>query len=220
MNRISNNNLLKVAALLLFFLTVSQVGMASEEVPLLPMTIQGTAMVDGTPAPIGTIIAAYLNGEQVGKFPVNTSSAEYCFWISGTAADEGKPITFTVNGRDTGKNLPWKSGKQVLSLQLSAGPGVNSGDYLKSITLNIDSEPMTKIEKPKAPGNNLEAKMIESSVPEPNVNALESVSANSLGKAATQSSEDSSKLKSAPGFTLTCTVAGLIVLIFGFKKIW
>jgi hypothetical protein len=219
MNRILKNNLLRVATLLLFFLTVSQVCMASEEVPLLPMTVQGTVLIDGTPAPTGTIVAAYLNGEQVGKSLVDTSSGKYCFWISGTAADEGKSITFAVNGKDTGKILTWKSGKQVLSFQLSVGKGANSEDFMKSLTSTINSESLTKIENPKAPGKDSEAKVIEGSVPVPDVNALKSTSASSLDKEAVKSAEDFLGLKSPPSFTVACAVAGIIVLIFGFNLV-
>jgi hypothetical protein len=219
MNSILKNNLLRVAILLLFLFTVSQVCMASEEVPLLPMTIQGTVLVDGTPAPTGTIVADYLNGEQVGKSLVDSSSGEYYFWISGTAADEGKPITFTVNGKDTGKILTWKSGKQVLSFQLSVGKGVKSEDFIKSLTSTINSESLTKIENPKAPGKVSEAKIIEDSVPEPDLNVLKSMSASSLGKEAEKSAEGSFGLKSLPGFTIAFAVAGIIVLIFGFNLV-
>jgi len=203
----------------LFFLTVSHICMASEEVPLLPMTVQGVALVDGAPAPTGTIVAAYLKGEQVGKSSVDTSSGEYCFWISGTAADEGKSITFAVNGKDTGKILTWKSGKQVLSFQLSVGKGAKSEDFIKSLTSTINSESLTKIENPKVPGKDSETKVIEGSVPEPDLNVLKSMSASSLGKEEEKSAEDSFGLKSFPGFTIACAVAGIIVLIFGFNLV-
>jgi hypothetical protein len=193
--------------------------MAREEVPLLPMTVKGVALVDGTPAPNGTIVSVYPNGEQVGKFPVNTSSGEYCFWVSGTAADEGKPIKFVVNGKDTGKILTWKSGRQVLSFQLSVGKGANSEDFIKSLTSNINSESLAKIENPKASGKDSEAKVIEGSVPEPDVNVLKSMSVSSLGKEAAKAAEDSTKLKSAPGFTVAYALAGMVVLIFGFNLV-
>jgi len=217
MSWILKNNFLKVAAFLLFFSIASQLCMAREEVPPLPMTVKGVALVDGTPAPNGTIVSVYLNGVQVGKFPVNTSSGEYCFWVSGTATDEGKPVKFLVNGKDTGKILAWKSGRQVLSFQLSVGKGANSEDFIKSLTSNINSESLTKIENPKASGKDSEAKVIEGSVPEPDVNVLKSMSVSSLGKEAAKAAEDSTKLKSAPGFTVSYAFAGMVVLIFGFN---
>ena len=219
MNRILKNDLLRVATLLLLFLTASQVCMASEEVPQLPMTVQGVALVDGAPAPTGTIVAAYLKGEQVGKSSVDTSSGEYCFWISGTAADEGKPIKFAINGKDTGKILTWKSGKQVLSFQLSVGKGANSEDFIKSITSNINSESLSKTENPKASGKDSEAKVIEGSVPVPDVNVLKSMSATSLDKEAANSAEYFTKLKNASGFIFACVIAGIIEIVFGFNLV-
>lgn len=219
MNRISNKNFLRVAILLLFFLTASQACTAREEVPMLPMTVQGTALVDDAPAPIGTTVATYLDGDQVGKCSVSSSSGEYCFWISGTAADEGKTIRFTVNGKDTGKILTWKAGKQVLSLQLSAGKGANSDNNIKSLTSIMNSESQKKNEKQKALGRDSEAKVIESSVPVPDVDILKSMSTSSSGKETIKASEDFTILKSAPGFTAACTVAGIFVLIFGFNMV-
>jgi hypothetical protein len=219
MNRISNCYFLKVATFILFFLTASQVCMAREEVPLLPMTVQGTALVDGSPAPIGTIVAAYLNGEQVGKLQVSSSSEDYCFWISGTAADDGKTVRFTVNGKDTGKILTWKSGKQVLSFQLSVGKGVNSENYVKSLTSIINSESLAKAEKPKTLGKDLEVEVFESSVPEPDVNFLKSMSASSSDKEAANPAEYLTELKNAPGFIFAFAVAGIIVIVFGFNLV-
>jgi len=206
-------------AVLLFFLTFSQVGMAGEEVPLLPMTVEGVALINGTSAPIGTVIEAYLNGEQVGKFLVNTSSGDYCFWISGTAENEGEPITFTVNGKSQEKILTWESGKQILSLQLSLGTEVDSGSYIESLTSKINPKSLTEIEKPEALGKNLRTKVIEGSVPEPNVKVLKNMGVSSLEKGAAKSAEDSSGLKSAPGFPITYAIAGIVMLVFGFNLI-
>ena len=216
MNMVLNNHFLRVTSLLLFFFVSSNICLASEEVPLLPMTVQGTASVDGTAAPSGTIVAAYLNGEQVGNFSINTLSGDYCFWIPGTNADEGKSITFAVDGKNPGKILTWKPGQQVISLQLSVGRGANSADYVKSLTSIVSSESLTKIEKPKASGKGLEARVIESSVPEPDVNVLKSTSVNSLGKETANSVGDFFKQIGVQSFTFACAAAGAIVLILGF----
>jgi hypothetical protein len=215
MNKILKNSLSGAAILLLFFLTVPQIGMAGEEVPLLPMTVQGVALVDDAPAPIGTVVAAYLNGEQVEKFLVNTSSGDYCFWISGNAEDEGKSVTFTVNGKNPEKSLTWESGKQTLSFDLSVGIATNSEGYIKGLTSKINSGSLAEIGKQEAPGENSKVKIIESSVPEPNVTALKDMIADSADKEAAGSSEGSSKQKSAPGFPLIYAVAGILLLAFG-----
>jgi hypothetical protein len=202
-------------AVLLFFLTVSQVGLAEEAVPLLPMTVKGIALINGTQAPNGTVVAAYLNGQPVEKFLANTSSGDYCFWISGTAEDEGKSVTFTVDGKDTEKSVVWESGKQVLSLELSVGMGDDPESFIKSLTSKKNSEQLTVIERLKAFGRNSEANVIESSVPDPNVDALKKMDANSVDKEAAKSSEGSSKLKSASGFPVIYAVAGIVMIAFG-----
>ncbi len=208
MNRMLKNSLLGTAVLMFFFLTAAHTGMAGEEVPLLPMTVQGVALIDGTPAPTGTVVAAYLNGEQVEEFLVNTSSGDFTFYISGKAEDEGKPITFTVDGKDTGKSFDWKSGEIVSSIELSVGDVSDSGSSKKSSTSGEDSG----------------VKVIESSVPQQNVTVQEKTvpentvvdSGEDTGiEQSTESSEDSSETSSAPGFQIIYAVAGLILLTFG-----
>lgn len=216
MNRIINKNVLRISVLLLFFLNAFQPCLANEEVPLLPMTVQGTALVDGSPAPEGTVIAAYFQGVQAGKFQVSNSTGKYCLWISGTAADEGKPISFTVGGKNTDKILTWKPGQQVLSLQLSVGKGGNSTDYAKSLTTFIGSGSFTNTENVKVSGKNLETKVIESSVPMPDVDVLKSMSTGSLGKEISSPYVDLVNLKSAPGLIIGSAIAGILLFIFGF----
>jgi hypothetical protein len=219
MNKILKNSFSGAAVLLLFFLTVPQVGMAGEEVPLLPMTVQGVALVNGTPAPIGTVVAAYLNGEQVEKFLVNTSSGDYCFWISGNAEDKGKPVTFTVNGKNPEKSLTWESGKQVLSFDLSVGMAADSGSSIKGLTSKLNSGSLVDIVKQEAYRENSKVKVIESSVPEPNVTALKDIITGSADKEAAKYSDGSSKQKSAPGFSIISAVAGILLLAFRHNPI-
>jgi hypothetical protein len=217
MNMILKSTFLGTAILLLFFLTFPQVVMAEEAVPLLPMTVKGVALINGAPAPNGTVIAAYLNGQPVEKFLVDTSSGDYCFWISGTAEDEEKPVTFTVDGKNTGNSISWEAGKQVLSLELSVGTEVDPGNPIKDLTSKINSKSLTEIGKPEAFGKNSGTKVIESSVPEPDLKALKNMNANSGNKETAESPEGSSKLKSAPGFLIIYAFAGIVLLAFGFN---
>jgi hypothetical protein len=217
MMRILKRNFLRLTVFLLFFSISTHAGMAGEEFPLLPMTVEGVALIDGTPAPNGTVIEAYLNGEQVGKLLTNTSYGNYCFWISGTTEDEGKPITFTVDGKNSENILTWESGQQVLSFQLSVGKGANLDNYTKSYISGINSESLKKIENPGSIGNNLKSRVIESSVPEPDLDIFNNMSESFLNKEAANSAEDSSKLKSTPGFPFNYAVASMIVLFFGIK---
>jgi len=223
MNRMLKNSLLGTAVLMLFFLTAAHPGLAGEvvPVPLLPMTVEGVALIDGDPAPTGTVVAAYLNGTQVKEFLVNTSSGDFKFWISGTAEDEGKPVTFTVDGKDSGKSFDWESGKQVSSLELSVGVVADSGSSKKSSTSSTSSG-SSETNESKASG----AEVIESSVPQQNVTVQEkTVPENTVADSgedagaeqSAESSEESSETSSAPGFQIISAVAGLILLTFGSK---
>lgn len=211
MNRTLINSLSGTAILILFLLT-AQIGMADEAVPVLPMTLKGVAMINGSPAPIGTSVEAYLDGQPAEKFLVNSSSGDYCFWISGTAEDEGKPVTFMVDGKDTGKSVSWKSGMQVLSLDLSAGEGTDPVISIKGLNLKLNSEILIKIGKLNSLGKNSESKIIESSVPAPDLKALEKINSNSGDKGPAKSSEGSSKLNSVPGFSIFYAIAGIVGL--------
>lgn len=213
MNKILKNSFLGTAVLVLF-LTVTHTCMAVEEVPPLPMTVGGVALVDDTPAPTGTVVAAYLDGEQVEEFSINTSSGDFCFWISGTAEDEGKPVTFTVDGEDSGKSFDWESGKQILSTELSVGDVADSGSSKKSSASNSNSGSLAGTDKSAS------GEVIESSVPLPGINISEKTVPENAGvdsevKQNVESSNDSSEPKSAPGFYIIYTVAGIILLTFG-----
>jgi hypothetical protein len=209
--KILKNSFLGTTVLLLLFLTFPQAGIAEEEVPPLPMTVQGVAQIDGTPAPRGTVVAAYLNGEKVEEFLVNTSSGDYCFWISGTGEDEGKPITFTVDGKDAEKSLTWKSGDQVISLELSAG-NVSNVSSKKDSTSNTGSESLTGDE---TLGKNSEAEVIENLIPEPNLTDQKNMSSKSGDKETAESAEDTSKSNSTPGFQIIYAVTGILLVFFG-----
>lgn len=203
------------AAMLLFFLLTAQIGMAEEAVPLLPMTVKGVATINGALAPYGTSIEAYLDGHPAEKLLVNSSSGDYCFWISGTAEDEGKPVTFTIDGKVTEKSVSWKSGKQVLSFDLSVGEEAAPVNSIRGINLKLNSEILKEIGKLNAFGKNSEPKIIESSVPAPDLKALEKISGNSEDKGPAKSSEGFSKLNSAPGFSVFYAIACIVGLALG-----
>jgi hypothetical protein len=203
-------------AVILFFLAISQVGMAEESVPLLPMTVKGFASIDGNSAPNGTVVEAYLNGEPTERFVINTSSGDYCFWISGNSEDERKAVTFTVDGIKTDDNIDWESGRQVLSLELSVIKGSNPRNSIKNLASKINLESLREIGKSEVFGVNSRSKVIESSVPEPDLKALKDMKFNSGNKGAGNSFEGVSKLIDASGFPLICTVAGTILLFLGY----
>jgi hypothetical protein len=223
MNKILKNSFLGTAVLMLFFITAAHPGMAGDGVPPIPMTVQGVALIDGAPAPKDTVIAAYLDGEQVEQFLVNTPPGNFTFYISGKTEDEGKPVTFTVDGKDSGKSFEWKSGTVVSSIELSVGVAAGSGSSKKSSTSSSGSSSVSsETNESEASG----AEVIESAVSQPNVTVPEkTVPENTVTDSGDdagveqnpESSKEPSETSSAPGFQIIYAVAGIILLTFGSK---
>jgi hypothetical protein len=180
------------------------------------MTVSGVALIDGVPAPVDTVIAAHLDGEQVEQFLVNTSSGDFVFWISGTSEDEGKPVTFTIDGKDTGKSFAWESGKIISAVELSIGDVSDSGSSKHSSSSGSGS--LTVSEKSEDGGEIIE----NSTVTQPEVTVPEKTEPESTGGEAEvekgeKSSEDTSKTSSAPGFQAINAISGIILLTFGLE---
>ena len=243
MNKKLKNGFLGTSILLLFFLVLSQGCLAAADVlpspPILPMTVTGVALIDGTPAPNGAVVTAYLNEKE---YHTNTSSGNYSLFIPGTAEDEGKLVTFKVDGKAASSSVAWKSGG-IVTLELPDGKVVysesiecnsdsnsdsnsnsnsdsnsdsNSNSYLKSNSnLKTCSEPLTDNKEQGVSAEGSKIEVIKSSVPEPNMKTLENKIENSKNKVAAESSENSSKSESAPGFTIVSAIAGLLLLAFG-----
>jgi hypothetical protein len=205
---------------MLFFFTAVHTCMAGEEVPLLPMTVEGVALIDGDPAPTGTVVAAYLDKELIKEVTVNSSSGDFYLLISGEAGDEGKPVTFTVDGEDAGVSYEWESGRQVSSVELSVGDVADSGSSKKSSTSSSSSGSVESSESETSG-----AEVINSSVTQPEVEVQDTVPENTEADSgedaeveqSAESSEESSETSSAPGFQISYAVAGLILLTFGSK---
>ncbi|MGA9188652.1 MAG: hypothetical protein WB014_08865 [Methanosarcina sp.] len=239
MNKKLKNGLLGISILLLFFLAFSQLCIAEENVPpappMLPMTVTGVALIDGTPAPNGTVVAAYLNEKE---YLANTSSGNYYLFIPGTAEDEGKLVTFKVDGKDAASSVSWKDGG-IVTLELPDGKAVyteidesnlnsnlnsNSNSNINSninsnsnsnSNLKTGSEPLTDNKEQGVSAEGSKVDVIKNSVPKPDMKALENTIENSKDKVAAESSEASPKPKSAPGFPIAYAVAGILMLAFG-----
>lgn len=216
MNKTLKNSFLGTAVLMLFFITAAHPGMA-EDFPQIPMTVQGVALVDGSPAPNDTVIAAYLDGEFVEQYLVNTPEGNFTFYIPGKAEDEGKPVTFTIDGKDTGKNFAWESGKMVSSVKLSIGDAGDSGSS-KISTSNSGSGSLTGSEDAEENGEVIE----NGTVTQPEVTVPEKTVPENAGdeaeiKETEESSKDFSKTTSAPGFQIIYAVAGIVLLTFGLE---
>lgn len=225
--------LVTTSVLLLFFLALPQGCMAAADVPpsppILPMTVTGVALINGTSAPDGTVVAAYLNEKE---YLANTSSGNYSLFIPGTAEDVGKLVTFKVDGKAASSSVAWESGGMV-TLELPDGEaiystiaesdsssGLNSNSNTNSNSNSnskIGSKPLVDDEEQEDSAEGSKADTVESSVHEPNMTALKNTSANSEDYEAAESSESSSRPESAPGFLIVFAVAGILLLAFGFN---
>jgi hypothetical protein len=215
MNKILKNSLLGTAVLVLFFLIAVQPVMA-EDVPPLPMIVSGVALIDGVPAPVDTVIAAHLDGEEVEKFLVNTSSGDFTLHIAGSAEDEGKTVTFTIDGKDTGKSFSWESGKIISAVELSIGDASDSGSSKHSSSSGSGS---LKVSDDSEDGGEV---IENSTVTQPEVKVTEKTEPESTGGEAEvekgeESSEEASKTSSAPGFQAIYAISGIILLTFGLE---
>ena len=79
-----------------------------------PANFWGTVTRDGQPAPIGTVISAWINDEIHGEFTVKTKG-EYGI-MSVTGGQSGDIIQFKINGFDTGQSAPWSIDIRELNL--------------------------------------------------------------------------------------------------------
>lgn len=229
MDKKLKNGLLATSVLLLFFLALPLGCMAAADVPpsppILPMTVTGVALINGTPAPDGTVVAAYLNEKE---YLANTSSGNYSLFIPGTAEDVGKLVTFKVDGKAASSSVAWESGGMV-TLELPDGKAIYStiaeSDSNNDLNSNsnsnsnskIGSKPLVEDEEQEDSAEGSKADTVESSVPEPNMTALKNTSANSEDYEAAESSESSPRPESAPGFLIVYAVAGILLLAFGFN---
>jgi len=109
---------------------------AESVIPALPCEYYGNISINGTAAPEGTVITAFIHGEERG---VMTSAVEGNYgssaWfekrlmVAGTADDDGLPITFKINGvpaNESGTFRVGDSNRQDLNIVLRAFP---RGDF-------------------------------------------------------------------------------------------
>ena len=68
---------------------------------VLPHIIQGNAMIDGEPAPDGTVVTAMIDGEEVGSAAVSNGRYSMIIDQGETGNYSGKTVTFQVGGYDT-----------------------------------------------------------------------------------------------------------------------
>ena len=98
----------------------SSTAMSSISVPPIPSSFYGAATLEGAEAPVGTSVAAWINGKQYAETTV-TSFEGHAFYALSVPGDDpqtlpvegGRPgdtIVFTINGVRAMQTATWESG--------------------------------------------------------------------------------------------------------------
>ena len=102
-----------------------------------PNWFSGDVTLNGDSAPVGTTIEAFIQGDPRGTVTVE-SPGEYTYLgVVGDSADDGMPVTFTIDGlpaNETGVWIAWiDTGVQMLDL--------SAEDYEKPVVTGPDANP-------------------------------------------------------------------------------
>ena len=121
-----------ILILVSILLTASLVAVAEgPPLPPTPNIFNGTVLVDGEPAPVGTNVSAYIDGELRGSIVVTVEGRygdnDSYLIVNGSEADIGKMITFKVDGVEVGSAI-WQSFAVPRRLDLPQEPGDASED--------------------------------------------------------------------------------------------
>ena len=91
-----------------------------------PNRFSGDVMLNGELAPIGTTIEAFIQGDSRGNVTVESSGKYAYLSVVGDSADDGKNVTFTVDGLPTNEHGIWtawtEQGVQILDLTAGDAP--------------------------------------------------------------------------------------------------
>ncbi len=90
-----------------------------------PNWFLGDATLNGEPAPTGTTIEAFIQGDSRGNVTVDSPGKYANLCVVGDSADNNIPITFTVDGlpaNETGIWIAWTQGAQILDLTAGDAP--------------------------------------------------------------------------------------------------
>ncbi|RLC79521.1 MAG: hypothetical protein DRI61_07715 [Chloroflexi bacterium] len=115
-----------ILALLLLsvFTALSMTSVMGDTTPLPPNKFYGNVTLNGTDAPIETVVSAYIDGELRGSTTVTTEgkygdNLNYLI-VNGSAADIGSTIVFYVNGVRANETATWQNMEPPRKLDLGA----------------------------------------------------------------------------------------------------
>jgi len=127
-----NNMVLTKMVLTLTLILLALSGMAAIASAdfVTPIRFQGNVSYNGEWAQPGTVINAYIDDETCGTYTVTEGrSGVYYIDVQGTESDEGKLITFTIDGATADRTDTWhaSTNAETRPLDISAG-GMATGD--------------------------------------------------------------------------------------------
>jgi len=86
---------------------------------VIPHAFLGLATVNGNPAADGTVVAAFVDGQQVDEKYVTGGAYPVLLVAPTTDSFVGKTVTFTVGGLPAVETFSWRQG-EVTELNLTA----------------------------------------------------------------------------------------------------
>jgi len=119
-----------MSAFLIAGMCIAVCGLVSAASPQLPCEFYGTATIQGTPVPVGTVITAYVNGTPQGKITVTEAGKfgglgtfdERLIVMAGENdfANGVPTITFRINEQNADQSAPYQPGAST-QLNLTVG---------------------------------------------------------------------------------------------------
>jgi len=101
--------------------------------PSIPMTVVGIVKIDGTDAPVGTIVTAEMDGETADYYEL-TEPGNYTLSIPGTLGDYWKEVKFYVDGIPMDQTAQWKAG-DIVNIDFSISEDSTTTSSSSSTTL-------------------------------------------------------------------------------------
>ena len=95
-----------------------------------PHVFVGTVSVDGSAAPDGTVVTAFIEGKTSPVIQAEVSGGRYKLMVEQPkdADYDGKAVTFTVSDLETTSTVPWEfGGANEVNLSVSSNSGSNGG---------------------------------------------------------------------------------------------
>ena len=102
---------------MLIIIMVSITGVAAAQAPVIPCEFYGTVMINGEPAPVGTLITVKIDGAECGSITTTetgqyggTGTFDKRLVVQGTGDTEGMTATFYINGVPASPEALWNTG--------------------------------------------------------------------------------------------------------------